>query len=328
MTLAKNITTLRKRAGWSQEALAHQIDVSRQAVSKWESGQSTPDLDKVVKLAEVFNVSTDALLKDLDFQTDAPSHHSKVESPPAPDNAITPEQAQQYVKLKTEAAGLIARGVAFCVVSPSVMFLLFAMAASQIMGVSNNTGVGVGVVVLLLFVARGIAYFIKANQLESALPSNMLKPFTITQEIETAIRTRQQDYAPTFQQHLIKGIGLFVLCAAPLMIAAGFGWGGSAVMLMLIVLLAMISLGLFYVIPASVHNEALKFVLQGGDKDAGKSEETKHTERLAGVYWPLLVAIYLGWSFWTMDWGITWIIFPVGAVAFGGIVGIKKLRQQ
>ena len=61
--LAKRIQELRKEKGISQEELAWQAGVSRQAVSKWESGQSAPELDKLVLLSDYFQVSTDYLLK-------------------------------------------------------------------------------------------------------------------------------------------------------------------------------------------------------------------------------------------------------------------------
>lgn len=63
MILADRIVELRKKKGWSQEELAEAAGVTRQSVSKWESAQSTPDLDKILKLAEIFGVTTDHLLK-------------------------------------------------------------------------------------------------------------------------------------------------------------------------------------------------------------------------------------------------------------------------
>ena len=54
MILADKIIDLRKKNGWSQEELAAQLGVSRQAVSKWESTSSIPDLDKIIKLSEIF----------------------------------------------------------------------------------------------------------------------------------------------------------------------------------------------------------------------------------------------------------------------------------
>lgn len=66
MNLADRIQSLRKTKGLSQEQLADQIGVSRQAVSKWESEQSTPDLDKIILLSEFFHVTTDYLLKGIE----------------------------------------------------------------------------------------------------------------------------------------------------------------------------------------------------------------------------------------------------------------------
>lgn len=64
MILADKIIRLRKKNGWSQEELADKMNVSRQAVSKWESSQTIPDLDKILQLSTLFGVTTDYLLKD------------------------------------------------------------------------------------------------------------------------------------------------------------------------------------------------------------------------------------------------------------------------
>lgn len=64
--LADRIRNLRKQQGLSQEELAHQLGVSRQAVSKWESNQTMPDLDKLVLMSEIFEVTTDYLLKGIE----------------------------------------------------------------------------------------------------------------------------------------------------------------------------------------------------------------------------------------------------------------------
>ena len=73
MVLGEKIALLRKQKGWSQEDLAERLDISRQSVSKWESGTSVPDLDKIIKVSELFQVSTDFLLKD---ETDIPASPS------------------------------------------------------------------------------------------------------------------------------------------------------------------------------------------------------------------------------------------------------------
>ena len=64
MIFAEKLIKLGKQNGWSQEDLAIHMGVSRQSVSKWESMTSIPELDKIIKLSELFGVSTDYLLKD------------------------------------------------------------------------------------------------------------------------------------------------------------------------------------------------------------------------------------------------------------------------
>ena len=64
MTMGEKILALRKARGWSQEELAERIGVTRQAVSRWESGAAKPDADKIIAVCDLFGVSADYLLRD------------------------------------------------------------------------------------------------------------------------------------------------------------------------------------------------------------------------------------------------------------------------
>ena len=94
MRLGQKITKLRKKNKLSQEGLAEKMNVSRQAVSKWESDQSIPDIEKIVSLSELFGVTTDYLLK-----SGAPSFEIKTADIPAEDKLpILPDElVQKYL---------------------------------------------------------------------------------------------------------------------------------------------------------------------------------------------------------------------------------------
>ena len=79
MILADKITEERKKNGWSQEELANQLGVSRQAVSKWESAGAVPDLQRILQMSELFGVSTDYLLKD-EMKAENITYHESTES--------------------------------------------------------------------------------------------------------------------------------------------------------------------------------------------------------------------------------------------------------
>mgnify|MGYP002224291009 CR=1 FL=1 len=79
-------------AGWSQEELAERLNVSRQSVSKWESAQSMPDIDKILQLSSLFSVTTDCLLKD----TQDDPQPAAVQTP-SPLPRVTLAQAEDYL---------------------------------------------------------------------------------------------------------------------------------------------------------------------------------------------------------------------------------------
>ena len=128
MILAEKIAQLRKQKGWSQEELANRLQVSRQAVSKWEGGASIPDLDKILKLSALFEVTTDYLLKDtLEAPDAAPA--AVLPAPEAePLRTVTLEEANDYLSLVQAACGRIAAGVGLCILCPIALLLLGAWA--------------------------------------------------------------------------------------------------------------------------------------------------------------------------------------------------------
>lgn len=92
MNIADRIQKLRKRKGMSQEELADHIGVSRQAVSKWESEQSLPEIDKICLLSDYFGVTTDYLLKGIGPVPEATVSETTIPDTARPEPAV-PETA-------------------------------------------------------------------------------------------------------------------------------------------------------------------------------------------------------------------------------------------
>lgn len=72
MTFAEKLTELRKQKGWSQEELGDKLDVTRQTVSKWELGSTTPEMEKIAAMSELFGITTDELIKGAAPERTAP----------------------------------------------------------------------------------------------------------------------------------------------------------------------------------------------------------------------------------------------------------------
>lgn len=323
MILADKIIRLRKQLGWSQEELAEKMDVSRQSVSKWESTNSIPDLNKIIKLAEIFNVSTDFLLKD---EVETAEYLNGSEDTGIAQ--ISLEQALKYVDIKVIVADLVAKGVALCVCSAIPLFFLLAMAETSQLNLTGDTAAALGIASIFVMIALGVSFFIKTNRYKRELAPIDSERFELSYGVHSVFTEELEKFSAVYQKRLSMGVALFIFSTIPLLLVAILTGKPDTTLLMVIVMLLMIAAGIYMVMPAATQFDAYNYILVEGDLDAGKSKRVKQAEKLAAFYWPLLVAIYLGWSFWTMSWGITWIIFPVGAVAFAALVGLMGLLDK
>lgn len=157
MILGEKIAALRKQNNWSQEDLAEQLQISRQSVSKWESGASIPDLDRIIKMSALFGVSTDYLLKDemeeLSYsETDEPAENAA--------RRVSLEEANAFMDVSREISGRIAFGVVLCILSPLTLILLCGLAAEERTTLSMRAAEGIGGLVLILMVAAAVAVFV------------------------------------------------------------------------------------------------------------------------------------------------------------------------
>ena len=98
MNLNERLQDLRKKAGYSQEQLAELLGISRQAVSKWESGQGNPDIDNIIKLTKIYQISADYILLGLEREPKAEA------APLPPKKEQSPEMRKALAIITVTAA--------------------------------------------------------------------------------------------------------------------------------------------------------------------------------------------------------------------------------
>ena len=330
MILGDKITNLRKKEGWSQEELAHQLGVSRQAVSKWESGGSIPDLDKILRLSQLFGVSTDYLLRD-DLEPELPP--GEPEPTPAPDvpqapvHRITLEQANIYLDTVKSVAGTIALGVALCILSPTALIYLGALSdAEGGFAIPENLAGGVGIIVMLALVAAAVAIFLFFGSRLSPYEHLDSQPVELAYGVDGVVQKRQAQYHPTHLMLLVAGITLCILSLVPLMVAAAVDEDGMGVIVGLILLFVFVAVGVFLLVRTCIIAGSFQRLLETGDYT--RAHKQAENSPLATIYWGLVLAVYLGWSFWTMDWGRTWLVWPVAAVLYAPVRAMAGLLTK
>jgi len=299
------------------------MEVSRQSVSKWESTSSTPDLKKIIGLANLFGVSTDFLLKD---EVDTAEYLSGGMEPGV--NHISLEQALTFVDNKMEVAALVVKGVALCVCSPVPLIFLLAMAQTNQMNLTVDIATAIGITAILVMVAAGVRFFVKTQQYDRDLAPTDRERFKLAYGVHSVFTEKVEKFTGNHHRRLSFSISMFIFSVIPLLLVAILASRSDTILMMLIVMFLMIAAGIYIIVPASTQFAAYNYILLEGDLDSGKTRAEKNAEKLSVFYWPLLVAIYLGWSLLTMNWGITWIIWPVGAITFGALIGLMGLFDK
>lgn len=323
MIIADKIMMLRKKNGWSQEELAEQLDVSRQSVSKWESGLSVPDLNKVVAMSALFGVSTDFLLKDdLEEISTSETH----EQDDAKERTISAEEANRYLDINAVHARRIAFGVALCILSPVLLMLLSGMAAAW--GISETVAVAVGVGVLLLLVACGVALFVISGISLNEFSYLEKEPFLLAYGVSGIVEKRRTEKGAKCCACLVAGVVLCILSVVPLVVCGALGLGEPFLLSCTALLLSMCACGAALLVWSGCVYGGFQRLLQTGDYTVAKKKERHENEAISTGYWCLMTAVYLAVSFSTGAWHITWVIWLVAAGVWGAIEAFLGMRKH
>lgn len=314
MTLAEKIALLRRQSGQSQEALADRLNVSRQAVSKWESGASVPELDKLVALSEVFGVSTDFLLKE----EAAPAPQAAPALPEGPAlRRVSAQEAEAYLDQVERARRPVAWGVSFYILSPIPLLILGVMGENT---PQEHLAGGVGAVLLLVCVAVGLLIHLPAQMRLDAYEYLQTEEFSLAAGVEPVIRQRREQQDSAYRRSVALGVVLCVLCAVPILVAAGLDAPDLAVVGCVALLLGTVAAAVQLFIRQGMPREAYDQLLQIEDYTPDKKRRNRRTGWVMGVYWCIVAALYLAVSLPEGRWSSTWVIWPVAAVLFAALM--------
>ena len=333
MILADKITDLRKKNGWSQEELANQLGVSRQAVSKWESASSIPDLDKIVKMSIIFGVSTDYLLKDsLEERRDTEEILECNTAELGMDDEkgirmISMETANVYLDLLRNISSRIALGVSLCILSPIMLIGLTGVSdKKEGMILSAEAAVGIGMTILLLMVAVAVAVFIIYGRKIEIYDFLEKEPIELAYGVKGLVEKEKLGYEAVHSRKLVLGIVLCILSAVPIMVLAVSDNNEMLTILGVNLCLILVSIGVYLLVSTGIVYGGFQKLLEEGDYTRSQKIENKRNDVIGKIYWCSATAIYLGWSFITMEWEKTWIVWPIAGVFY--VVGISSVIRK
>lgn len=320
MIFADKLIELRKKSGMSQEELAEKLGVSRQSVSKWEGAQSTPDLNRILELSKIFGVTTDYLLKDeMEANTETAEKSISDETEP-PLRRVSMEEANSFLDSNGKRAALTALGVSLCILCVTPMILLEGFCSSDIDAV--------GIVIMFMMIAGAVGLFIFSGSLMS--PYKYLENEAIDTEygVSGMAKEKKEKHRPSYIRDIVIGVMLFILCVIPIIVIETVTDSNSAEVIGIASLFVMVAAGVYLIVRSSIINSGYLKLLEEDDYSREKKQNSSNGSIAMAVYWPIITAVFLGYSFLTNDWGRSWIIWPVAGLLAVPVVIIEKMLKK
>lgn len=325
MIFADKLIMLRKKAGWSQEELAEQMNVSRQSVSKWEGAQAVPDLNKMIRLSELFGVSTDYLLKD---DIEEAEHIDSAEDIPSL-KRVSMEEANEFLSVKLKTAKTIAYAVFLCIISPIALLVLGAISESMADVLNEDVAGGIGMIVLIVLVAIAVVMFISSGHKTASFAYLEKERFETEYGVSGMVKERKAQYKGLHEKNIVAGACLAITSLIPIFIGAVVDADNDLFLIIMLSLMFVIAgVGVICFIKTGIIWASFEKLLQEGEYSNDNKEKQSVSSAIYTAYWIIATAVYLGYSFSSNNWGDSWIIWVVAAVVFPAVVAVTNIFEK
>lgn len=260
-------------------------------------------------------------------------------APQAPQHPpVTMQEAEGFAEAHRHTRFRLSSAVALFVLAPIAIIVLPVAAQSGVVALSQSTASIAGLMLLLVLVAIGVVMLIGL--------SREFAPFKRLQEGQFSknpvVNGWAEDLAQQHERSRIRALQISVLCwvlsPAPLLLLTlvpqDSPWQGLWSVTGVALLLVMVAAGLLILLPTTWAHTVAETLTRSGTSASGRERDGERSivGVIASFYWPLLVAIYLAWSFIGNAWGQSWIVWPIGGVLFGAIAAgsgaIESYRKQ
>lgn len=239
------------------------------------------------------------------------------------------DEAKAYIETMIKSSLQIAIGVFLCICSP--VFLIVFSETSKFNFLTNSITfsnhkndifIFIGLLALFAMVATAVGLFIISGMRLDKYEFMKKEIFQIDFATESYLKAEKEQYHPTFSISITIGVMLCVLSVIPVLTGYFLFPNGIGSTLGIAMLLVMVAIGVFLFITSGMRKDAYEILLQEKEYTPSIKKRNSAHEKISSIYWTLITAIYLGWSFITFDWGRTWIIWPIAGVLFAVISSV------
>ncbi len=293
MSISENLQILRKTKNMSQEELAEKLNVSRQAVSKWESGSGYPETEKIISICEIFDCSMDELVK------------GKIAND-------LKEEKSNYDSVMTSTARGIAIGVGITILGAAIMMTIMGM------GLGGEQSPFIGVIAVLVAVVFAVPMFIVyGTRNENFIKKN---PKVANVYSEAEIEKGNSKYTLL----LACGISIVLLGVIAMFVLMGLKVFDESNTLPVAVLLYFVAIGVTTLVYSGKMKEKFDIETYNKQNTEEAQAESNKIGKVCGVIMLIATAIFLTLGFTLNLWYINWVVFPIGGILCGIVATIMR----
>lgn len=292
MGFSQNLQNLRKIKNMSQEQLAEKLEVSRQAVSKWESGNGYPETEKLITICEILDCSMDNLVK------------GKI-------TADTTGEKKKYESLQNKFSKGIALAVGIILFGTTILLYFGGLSEmAEIYELEEQYGI-VGVTILLLCVLVSVPIFIILGIEQENFKKKNPKLSNLYSEEEV------ESFNKKFPKAIAIAVALILLGTIILIFLYGMKIVNEESTLPVVILMSCVTIA----VPIFIYFGIQKDKYDIEKYNTSNSEEGKKrnamADKICGVIMLIATAIFLAVGLVSNLWKICWITFPIGGILCG-----------
>ena len=235
--------------------------------------------------------------------------------------SVSLEEAKQYCKDQAKAGVRYGIASMLCVMSPIILILMGGL--QEEFGYGDGIVAAVGLVPMILIIACAVAIFIITGISMDKYAKYEKEMLFLDYSTKQFVEAQRETGKLSFALQIALGVFLCIVAAMPLLIVGSMELKSDLPAVFCVgVMLAIISVAVYFFVSAGTKSDAYHVLLQEEEYQADRKRKGSPIQIFDSIYWPVVTLIYLVWSFLSMDWHITWIIWPVAGVLSGAIEAI------
>ena len=300
MGFSENLQILRKKQNMSQEQLAEKLEVSRQAVSKWESGSGYPETEKLITICELFNCSIDEILK------------GKFSENIGGDK-------KEYESLMNKFSKGIALAVALILIGVTIFMYIVGIPTSENM---KDKYAIIGIAVLLLFVVAAVPIFIILGiEQENYRRKNPKIPNMYTDE-------EIEKFNSKFAKKIAIAVMINILSVIQLVLLYGIEIVSEESTIPIVILLGMTVISVYMYVYYGIQKTKYDIEIYNKISSRTYKDPNDKVGKMSGVIMLIATMIFFICGIVYNLWHIAWIVFPIGGMMCGIVAIIFENSEE